>query len=279
MSAAQIQTSNAALCAAPLPVYTTTAVAHKLSPSQVATWLDCSARWYFHHALGMPEPRTAALLVGEAFHSAIAANFKQKIETRIDAGADAVTTIFDQAWRFGEEQTNFAEEENPAELAALGRELCKVYLRDAAPFIQPAAVELAVHGVIGGVAVGGFVDVIDLEGRIVDLKTAGKKPSGISPSHSLQLTTYAMLADQTLGGSHTQTRIDTVTKTKKPALEIQSVPINEARRKYAETIYPLAQEGMRDGLAVPHRNSFLCSRKNCAHWQACEAEFGGEVKE
>ena len=36
-------------------------------------------------------------------------------------------------------------------------------------------------------------------GTLVDLKTASKKPVGISSSHALQITTYAMLADQANG--------------------------------------------------------------------------------
>lgn len=260
------------------PIYTAPASASQLSPSQVSAWLDCSARWYFRYALGMPEPKTAALLIGEAFHHAIASSLRYKMHHGDAPDLDAAVGAFDQAWRIGLETTELAGDDNAAELAATGRKLVQVYLRDAVPMINAAAIEMPVRGKIGGVPVVGFVDILTVDGHIIDLKTASKKPSGLNPSHSLQLTTYAMLSDQTLEGSHTQTRIDTITKTKSPALDIQTVPITEARRRYAEIIYPLAQEGMREGIAVPHRNSFLCSRKHCAHWQACEAEFGGEVK-
>ena len=45
-------TAPAAVPVGPLVVSN---VAHVLSPSQVAEYLDCSARWYYHHALGLPD--------------------------------------------------------------------------------------------------------------------------------------------------------------------------------------------------------------------------------
>jgi hypothetical protein len=51
-----------------------------LSPSQVNTFLLCSAKWYFRYALGLAEPPTGTLALGTAFHSVLAANFRQKIK-------------------------------------------------------------------------------------------------------------------------------------------------------------------------------------------------------
>ena len=51
------------------------------------------------------------------------------------------------------------------------------YLNEAAPLIQPAAVETKVAGTIGGVRVYGYVDllaargVIDLQKRIAEIET------------------------------------------------------------------------------------------------------------
>jgi hypothetical protein len=42
-------------------------------------------------------------------------------------------------------------------------------------------------------------------------------------------------------------------------------------------MYPLVQDAMRGGLYVPNRASNLCSRKHCAFWKACTAEFGGTI--
>ena len=65
-----------------------------------------------------------------------------------------------------------------------------------------------------------------------------------------------------------------VNRTLPDAREIAPAPV-----QYAESIYPAAQEAMRDGLYLPRRTSRLCSCKYCPYWQRCEREFGGQVAE
>lgn len=76
--------------------------------------------------------------------------------------------------------------------------------------LQPHAVEQTVQGEIAGVNVRGIVDPLDTNGRVLDFKTASKRPNGLSADHRLQLTTYAMITP----GASGVCRLDTVTKTK-----------------------------------------------------------------
>ena len=68
--------------------------------------------------------------------------------------------------------------------------------------------ELPVEGVIAGVRVQGIVDLLDMEGRIIDCKTAARRPAGITPEYNLQLTTYSMITP----GASVFCRLDTVTR-------------------------------------------------------------------
>jgi hypothetical protein len=109
---------------------------------------------------------------------------------------------------------------------------------------------------------------------LVDLKTASKKPAGVSSSHALQLTTYGVLADQAAAKvnpvkRYTAPRLYTITKTKTPAVVQQTVEITPEDRAYAEYIYPAVQDAARRGEVLPRRSSNLCSRKHCAYWQQC----------
>jgi hypothetical protein len=36
---------------------------------------------------------------------------------------------------------------------------------------------------------------------------------------------------------------------------------------------------MKSGLYLPNRDSYTCSRVYCSHWERCESEYGGQVKE
>jgi CRISPR/Cas system-associated exonuclease Cas4 (RecB family) len=237
--------------------------------------LSCPAKWYFRYALGLAEPPTGTLALGTAFHSVLAANFRQKIESKQDLPAPQLEESFSEAFTMAAEDAEFREDDEPAALIETGCALVAKYMADAAPLIRPQAVELPVEGVIAGVRVQGIVDLLDMEGRIIDFKTAARRPAGITPEYRLQLTTYSMITP----GSSGSCRLDTVTKTKTVELVQQSCEIGPEERRYAETLYPMVQEAMRDGIYPPRRAGPLCSRRHCGYWRVCEREFGGHVAE
>ena len=74
-------------------------------------------------------------------------------------------------------------------------------------------------------------------------------------------------------------RLDTVTKTKTVQVVQQSYQVGADDRRFAETLYPMVQESIRDGIYPPHRSSPMCSRRYCGYWRDCEREFGGRVAE
>jgi len=244
-----------------------------LSPSQIVTYRDCAARWWYKHGLNLPDPPNANLSLGRAVHEAIALNFRQKIASRIDLSTHQVVAAFDAAFAREAAETVFDSKETPAEIAAAGRQLVALYLRLAAPKIQPAAVELPVSGAIAGVPVSGVIDLVEDNGTIVDLKTAKSSPNGLNADHAFQLATYATLRQAR------QVRIDTLVKTKSPRLVQMSRTLTPAHLDEPRKLFPMIQEAMQQGLYVPNRKSMLCSRRNCPFARHCEQEFGGQVKE
>ncbi len=246
-----------------------------LSPSQVATLMDCAYRWYGKYVLELPDPPTGNQALGKAVHAALAANFRQKCETEVDLSVAGVVAIFREVWSRESEQTEFRDDEEPRELGRTGEVLVAKYLEEAAPSIEPIAVELHVEGVINGVLVHGFLDVLDLTGCVIEIKTARAKPLNINPMHKFQIATYTRLLPAAIGLA----RVDTLVKTKSPQLVQQSFSITEQELRATDTLYPLAQELMHGGVYVPNRQSIMCSRRNCAYWRHCEQKWGGEVPE
>jgi hypothetical protein len=215
------------------------------------------------------------MALGRAVHTALAENFAQKIESYEDLPIAGVLALFRQAWAFEREQAEFRDDEDPAELASCGEILVAKYLDRVAPWIEPVGVELHVVGEIAGVRVQGWVDLLDVSGRIIDIKTSARKPSGIDPQYRFQIATYAQLTH----GASGEARIDTLVKTKTPALVPQSFTVNEQDLLETRELYPLAQRVMRSELYLPNRLSLSCSRRNCSYWRNCEREWGGEVPE
>lgn len=243
-----------------------------LSPSQVGTFADCQAKWWYKYALGLPDPPNANLSLGQAVHAALAHNFRQKEFTRVDLATSDVAEFFYLAWSAAESITEFRDDDDPDALADTGLGLIEKYMADHAPTVQPAAVETEITGTIGGVNVRGRIDIRTTDGTIIDFKTAAKKPNGTN-NHVLQLATYAALDPQSNG----KVRVDVLVKTKVPAIYTVPRDLSAADRQLPARLYPLAQLGMRTGVHPPNRGSMLCSRKNCPFWARCEEDFGGAV--
>jgi len=246
-----------------------------LSPSQVRCFMDCQMRWWFKYVLKYSDPATGKMALGRAVHAALTQNFAQKVETQEDLPEPGVAALFRDAWALERAETEFRDDEDPAELGACGEALVSKYMDEAAPLIEPAAVEMRVEGEIGGIRVHGWVDLMDVNGRIIDLKTAARKPSGIESDYKFQIATYTQLTP----GANGEARLDTLVKTKTPALVTQNFMVSEQDLLATTKLYPLAQESMKSDRFMPNRLSLTCSRRNCSFWRHCEREWGGEVPE
>ncbi len=243
-----------------------------LSPSQVNCFLACSAKWWFKYGAGLPDPKGGSLVRGLAVHKTAEFWFKQR-------GAGAALEIedlaepYDQIWESLAAEAAFAEDEDPDELKRQGAVLLRKYLEEAAPEILLAGMEVPVEGEIGGIKVRGIVDMIAIDGTIVDLKTASRKPTGLDPGYRFQLATYRQLCPQSNG----KVRLDTLVATKTPKLVKIEHEVTAADGLLTQHLYPLVREGIREGLYFPNRGSNLCSRKYCNFAEACCREFGGCV--
>jgi RecB family exonuclease len=249
--------------------------------------MGCGAQYYFGKVEKLPDPPTGARTLGSAVHHALGENFSQKVETKEDLPTAGVIALYRDAWEqmllgdFRERRgyvalpTEFRDDEDPNELRAMGETLTRLYMDNAAPAIEPAAVELPVEGVIGGVKVRGYIDLLDVNGTVIDIKTAAKKPSGISAGYAFQVATYAQLVPDASG----KARVDTLVKTKSPALVQKSLQIEQSDVDATAKLYPLVQKSIRAGVWVPNRASHLCGRRYCGFWRACERSFGGHVSE
>jgi len=239
----------------------------------VCTFRDCGAKWYYKYALGLPDPPNGSLVRGRVVHQMAEAFFRAKLEDGSPDPEDLQAT-FEEAWDTASVGAAFGADEDVDLLKRQAAMLTRKYLDEVAPEIEPAALELPVQGVIGGVAVRGFVDVLDTSGRVIELKTAARKPTGVSADYTFQLATHAKLCP----GANGKARVDTLVATKSPQVVTQEYTVSPADLKMTEKLYPLVREAMRDGIYLPNRSSNLCSYKHCAFAAVCEAEFGGRVK-
>jgi hypothetical protein len=245
-----------------------------LSPSQVRCFFECPARWWFKYGLQLPERKNSSLALGLAVHQALEVNFREKLETQEDLETTGVVIVFREAWMEQVPQTEFALDESQGDLRRMGERLVTKYMDQVAPTVEPAAVELDVQGEIAGVAVRGRVDVLDVEGRLIDFKTASRRPSCVSPDYAFQLATYRQITP----GASGAVRIDSLVKTQTVQIVQQAYTVEEPDIRATQVLYPMAQKAMGSGMYCPNRQSMLCSQKHCSFWKHCEEEFGGRVR-
>lgn len=244
-----------------------------LSPSQASMYLSCSAKWFYRYGLGLPDPAAGGMVRGKAVHAIVGYYLAAKMEG-VELEPAGLDDAYEHAWDAAAGGAVFSPLDDVAQLKASGAALAAKYIREVAPAIEPAAIELPVAGVISGVAVRGIIDIVDTAGRIIDLKTASRRSSTISADHALQLATYAQLLDSASG----ETRIDQLISTKEPQLvQIEHTP-GAAGARLVERIYPLVAEGIGAGVFCPNRSSVTCSQRYCNFWRECEAEYGGTVE-
>ena len=246
-----------------------------LSPSQLNGFLNCSAKWFFKHVEKLPDPASGSLVRGRAVHKVVNYWFQYRMELGTTPEPGEMAEAYDNAWEQASEGAAFGATEDIAELKASGEQLAAKYLAEAAPEIDPAALDVPVTGEIGGVKVRGYIDLLDLGGRIVDLKTASRKPSGVSPDYALQVATYAQIGP---GFATGEVRLDTIVATKQTQLVSIGYTVSDDDRRMTERLYPHVQRLMKAGAVCPNRSSNLCSRKYCAFADRCISEFGGHVE-
>ena len=90
------------------------------------------------------------------------------------------------------------------------------------------------------------------------------------------MATYRQLCPE---GATGEARVDTLVKTKTPQLIQLSCIIDQSDVEATERLYPLVQQAIRNRVFLPNRQSYMCSRRYCGAWRACQREFGGRVAE
>ena len=245
-----------------------------LSPSQVRAFSDCEVRWFYEHLLGLTDPATATMALDNAIRTALMTNFRHKLDSKEDIEIEGVVGLFRRAWKRQQASVIFCDDEVPEAMGRTGEALVRVYMQQVAPNIRPAAVEQPLHGVIGGVRIHAQLDVMDVDGTIIDIRTTPTAPVQVDQMHRFELATCSRLAE----GASGVVRSDILVASSTPQHVSCMWEVTAADVRWTDALYPLAQHAMQRGYYMPNRNSTHCSRHQCPYWHRCEQDFGGIVE-
>ena len=202
-------------------------------------------RWFYRHLLAVPDLPTASMALDGAIRAALLTNFRHKLACKEDLQSESVVELFRRAWQKQQQAATFCDDEHPERIGGIGEELVRIYMRQAAPPIQPAAIEQrTMRGVLASVRIQAQFDILDEDGMIIAINTARNAPSRIDQMHRFELTTCYRLAH----GASGVVRSDTLVNSESPQCVSQVWEINEADIQLTNALYPVAQEAMRNRL-------------------------------
>lgn len=241
------------------------------SPSQINTYVNCPAQWFFRYIEGLKIPPSASMALGSSFHDSIEQNYEQKIKTKIDLPTTYIKDIYDTKFK-----ENFEAVEEPHDKGKTkddGYRMIEVYQSDIAPSVQPKEVEKPFEVETDEhYTLKGRIDLIDVTNSIREHKTSAKTPSCLSPSYLFQGAVYSMVT----GIENVQ--FDFAIRTKTAKTESLACYITDSDKEYAMNMIKNVNKAIENEVFYPNRNSMFCSRRGCGYWNHCQKKFGGFVK-
>lgn len=155
-----------------------------LSHSQLETFEQCQAKWYFQKIARMPQAPSDALILGDATHHAIELDGKRRVATQSGLTLGALAAAFTHALeeRLAKDDPWGLLRSKEREMRLRGVAMLRAYHSGFAPDYYPAAVEATFPDVLLEPEDAAAMPAIRFTGRIdaraVDLiwdfKTAGK---------------------------------------------------------------------------------------------------------
>jgi hypothetical protein len=248
-----------------------------LRPSEINCYLKCGAQYMFRYIEKLEKPLPLVFAFGTSVHAALEKNYRQKIQTRVDIPVQEVVQEFADRFDVETIAVDVKELRDDPKAKDIGVTLVQRYQAVRAPSIQPAEVEYKAEVTYAGYDYGitGTMDVLTETGVIHDHKTASKRNNAINPAHALQGNYYFMLA-QALKRDPKSVQFDYLVKTANPQFYTQAIPLDV---QHALIIAQSVGDGIRAGVFIPNRSSYLCTRRFCSYWVECEKKYGGRVAE
>lgn len=174
-----------------------------ISPSQVGQFHFCPVSYKYCYVDGKKEQDSNIYLVyGTALHEALAFNYKQKINSKIDLPATEVFDYFKKVFQREYAKLNIMATANKSAIEFktmlhIAEDVLETYMRQIAPTIKPLEVELdfEIQLINYPIKIKGIIDLVTEDGLIIDHKTAGKSTkrnwTQKTVDESFQLTWYA----------------------------------------------------------------------------------------
>lgn len=246
-----------------------------VSHSQLSLWDSCPKKWEFRYIQGLKEPPNGNLILGDCYHHTLEENFKKKLVLGHDLDYDICIDFFETLWQ---KSLNNAWEvdwgnKSPDIMREIGIALVGKYIDEIAPAIIPQFVERWIEKDLNGTKFVIRIDLIDMNGVVIDHKTSSKSYSQADVDKDMQASASAFALGKPIV-FHNHVAV----KTKTPQMQIvktyrTTADINWWYRKASAII-----AHMKTGYAPPREDSWMCSEQYCGFYDLCRKDLAGSYR-
>ena len=212
------------------------------------------------------------LYLGGSLHLALRKAFEEKLQGN-ELRPDEVAGLFADFWdgeAYLEDEETVAEvdwrREDPGELREAGILLAQRYWRDISPRVTPVDVEVPFEREVAGVVLTGRIDLVTVEGKLVDWKTTRRATSDRELARHLQPSLYLL----GMGAEGGEFEFHELVKTNNPYCRIARTRRSAEELSWLQNVLlPRVVRQIESGLFPPNPTSFLCSPDTCEVWSYC----------
>jgi len=251
-----------------------------LSPSSIAQFLRCAHQWKLERVDRIPRAGSMALVGGLAWHEVSAANFLQKIETGNDLSEHELRKLFEKYFQKkldesriyvppGESLKDLVEEAH-ARLINLVSEYVE-YAKNIMPIEGGIEKRLVIPGTDLYPDIICYIDLIDDQRNVRDLKTTKKEWGDSDVDMDIQLSAYGLAYRMHYGQDANGFSYDFLVASGKRTKHIVKRTSRTAKHfvaflKRASFVW----EAHKAGIYPPANKGWWCTEKYCSHWAHCE---------
>jgi len=251
-----------------------------LRQSDLGLFEMCAWAYYTKNILKIAEPKSWAATKGTACHKAREKNFTAKIQTHQDLPLvdcqDAARDCVNLESQTGEflKDPDLDMSVKDAAGVVIDRAIGLVTMdhKDLYPSIQPDRVEQLIVAELPeyDFDLQGKLD-LTVPGKVVDLKTSGRKWSEDKPYESNQPATYGILYRADQGVWPTGFRYDILVDTKTPQTQVFEIQVSPERYQGVIDRYSTLVKMIEVGLFPPCTpSSWKCGPKFCGYYPTCK---------
>ncbi|MDD5704050.1 MAG: PD-(D/E)XK nuclease family protein, partial [Dehalococcoidales bacterium] len=245
-----------------------------ISHSQLSLWQLCPKQWEYVYIQKMRRSSNGNLILGSCYHQALEENFKRKMELGHDLDYDICADYFSTIWDKSVASSwniNW-NDKDPGVLKDLGFALLDKYLETVAPAIIPQCVELEIEKEFEDTSFVIRIDLIDMNGVVIDHKTSSKSYTQADVDKDMQASASAFMLDRPIVFQN-----HVAVKTRNPQIQIvktyrTDLDVSWWYRKAVAILHH-----MKTGYAPPNEDGWWCNPNYCDFYDECRKDLARSI--